>query len=169
MGDEFDFATADRTLARGELEPATGSDPCSDAILALLRHHIDLDSRSLSQLAGQLGISRRQLGRILGGQRPLRVVDLRALTDLLEIDCARASVAIEVMGDWHSYDDPGLCIVMQMLNSVVTGLNDKAHIPIEPLTKPAQNTLANWLIDTIIANQEQILRRREAFINLPQL
>ncbi len=62
-----------------------------------------------------------------------------------------------------------LCIVMQMLKSVVTGLNDKAHIPIEPLTKPAQNTLANWLIDTIIANQEQILRRRDAFINLPQL
>jgi hypothetical protein len=106
---------------------------------------------------------------MLSGQRPLRVVELRALMDLLEIDCARASVAIEVMGDWRSYDDPGLCIVMHMLKPVVTGLNAKAQFPIEPLTKPAQNTLSNWLIDIIIANQEQILRRRDAFINLPQL
>jgi hypothetical protein len=169
MGEEFDFSSDDHTLATNELEPPGASDPRSHAFLALVRHHIELDSRSLSQLAGLLGISRRQLGRMLAGQRPLRLVELRALTDLLEIDCARASVAVEVMGDWRSYDDPGLCIVMQMLKSIVTGLNDKAHIPIEPLTKPALNTLSNWLIDTIIANQEQILRRRDAFINLPQL
>jgi hypothetical protein len=169
MGEEFDFSSGDHTLATNELEPASCSDPRSHAFLALIRHHVELDSRSLSQLAGLLGISRRQLGRMLDGQRPLRVAELWALTDLLEIDCGRASVAIEVMGDWRSYDDAGLCIVMQMLKSVVNGLNDKAHIPIEPLTKPALNTLSNWLTDTIIANQEQILRRREAFINLPQL
>ena len=169
MGEEFYFASADHSSVTNELEPAVGSDPRSHALLALLRHHIELNSRSLSHLAGLLGISRRQLGRMLGGQRPLRVVELRALTDLLGIDCARASVAIEVMGDWRSYDDPGLCIIMHMLKSVITGLNDKAHIPIEPLTKPAENTLSKWLVDIIVANQEQILRRRDAFINLPQL
>lgn len=123
----------------------------------------------MSDLAEVLGISRRQLGRMLSGHRPLRLAELRALTDLLGIDRARATIAIEVIGDWQCYDDPGLNIVARLLHPVVSKLRERSDFPIEPLTMPAQDRLSDWLADTIITNEEQIRNRRDAFIKLPEL
>lgn len=120
-------------------------------------------------LAQKMGISRRQLGRMLSGRRPLRLAELRALTDLLGIDRARASVAIELLGDWRYYDDPGLNIVMRLLPPVVAKLSERADFPIEILTETAQERLSDWLADTIITNEEQIRNRRDTFIKLPEL
>ena len=123
----------------------------------------------MADLAEALGISRRQLGRMLSGKRPLRLAELRALTDLLGIDRARASVAIEVIGDWQCYDDPGLNIVMKLIHPVVSRLRDRADFPIELLPETAQERLSNWLADTIITNEEQIRNRRGTFVKLPEL
>jgi hypothetical protein len=91
------------------------------------------------------------------------------LTDLLGIDRARASVAIELLGDWQFYDDPGLNLVMRLLPSVVSKLGDRADFPVEPLSTSAQERLSDWLADTIITNEEQIRNRRDGFIKLPEL
>lgn len=144
-------------------------DPRASALLALINHHVDQDTRPLSAIAKILRISRRQLGRMLSGHRPMRIAELLTLTEVLRIDPARAVVAIEVIGDWQCYDDPALGIVMSLLHPVVTKLRDRANFAIQPLTKPAQARLSDWLADTIITNEEQIRNRRDAFVKLPDL
>jgi hypothetical protein len=68
-------------------------------------------------------MSRRQLGRIVAGKKPLRLIDLRLLSEVLQIDRARAVVAIEILDDWRSYDDPALHIMMQLIGPVVAKVN----------------------------------------------
>jgi predicted transcriptional regulator len=169
MCNDFDSACAGHTIVWSECEAGQQPDPRSDAFLALIRHYVEKDTRTLSELAETLGISRRQLGRVIDGKKPMRLAELRALTDILDIDRARATVAIEMMGDWQSYDDPGLCIVMRMLKSVVTKLHERADFSLEPLTEPAQDKFTDWLADSIITNEVQIRDRRNAFMKLPQL
>lgn len=144
-------------------------DPRASAFLALINHHVDRDSRPLSAIAKILKISRRQLGRMLNGHRPMRIAELLKLTEVLRIDPARAVVAIEVIGDWQCYDDPGLGVVMHLLYPVVTRLRARADFAIQPLTKPAQDRLSDWLADTIITNEEQIRNRRDTFMKLPEI
>lgn len=144
-------------------------DPGTDAFLALIRHHIAKDARSISDLAEILGVSRRQLGRMLSGRRPLRLSELRPITDLLGIDRARATFAIEIMGDWQCYDDPELGLMMQLMKPVVAKLIERAKFPIEPLTQKAEDRLSDWLVRTIITNEEQIRNRRDDFVDLPEL
>ena len=143
--------------------------PRTDAFLALIQHHIAKDARSISDLAEILGISRRQLGRMLSGRRPLRLSELRTITDLLGIERARATFAIEIIGDWQAYNDPELGLVMQLMKPVVAKLIDRANFPIEPLTQKAEDRLSDWLVRTIITNEEQIRNRRDDFVNLPEL
>jgi transcriptional regulator with XRE-family HTH domain len=169
MCEELIFAAGDDTLVCDECGPHHRLNPYSDAFLSLIRHQIERDRRSQSDFASLLGISRRKLGRILCGERPLLLAELRTLTDLLKIDRARATVAIEVIGDWQSYDDPGLCIFMRLVKLVVTKLEDRADFTLEPLTEAAEEKLSNWLVDTIIANAEQIRHRRNDFIQPPRL
>ena len=85
------------------------------------------------------------------------------------IDRARAIIAIDVIGDWQSYDDPHLCIVMRLLAPVVSKLNERAEFSIEPLTVAAETRLADWLANLIITNEEQIRHRRNEFVKLPSL
>jgi hypothetical protein len=67
-----------------------------------LRDRIDRDGRPLAEIALLANMSRRQLGRIISGHKPLRLVDLKQLIVILGIDRARAVIAIEVLGDWCS-------------------------------------------------------------------
>jgi transcriptional regulator with XRE-family HTH domain len=130
---------------------------------------IERDTRSLGEIANKARMSRRQLGRILAGEKPLRLVDLRHLSEVLQIDRARAVVAIEVLGDWRSYDDPVLCIMMRLIRPVVEKVNASTDFPIEALTGPAKIQLSEWLAKTIITNEEQIRHRRNEFVKLPNL
>lgn len=145
------------------------TDTISEAYLALIRWHIERDKRSQSDFAALLNMSRRTFARILGGKRQMLVSELRALTDLLDIDRARATVAIEVIGDWQAYDDPGLSILLRLVRPVVTKLDQRADFPIEPLTDQAEEKVSNWLANTLIANEEQIRHRRNDFIELPRI
>jgi hypothetical protein len=113
-----------QTLLCSECENDVPSDPCTDAFLALINHHVGRGTRPQCDIAQMLGISRRQLGRMLSGRRPIRLGELKSLTDLLGID---------------------------------------------PLTRPAQDKLSDWLADTIITNEQQIRNRRDSFVKLPDL
>jgi transcriptional regulator with XRE-family HTH domain len=84
----------------------------------LIRDRIDRDGRSLVEIATIAGMSRRALGRIIAGQKPLRLVDLAQLSEALGIDRARAVIAIDILGDWTAYDDPVLCILMRLFAPV---------------------------------------------------
>ena len=163
------FSFSEHTLVCNDTEVRAAQDAHSVALLALIQHHIDRDPRSLGEMAKALKISRRQLGRILGGRKPLRLADLKLLSDVLGIDRARAIIAIDVIGDWQSYDDPHLCIVMRLLAPVVSKLNERAEFSIEPLTVAAETRLADWLANLIITNEEQIRHRRNEFVKLPSL
>jgi transcriptional regulator with XRE-family HTH domain len=169
MCEDLDSESEMQTLLCSECENDVPSDPCTDAFLALINHHVGRGTRPQCDIAQMLGISRRQLGRMLSGRRPIRLGELKSLTDLLGIDRARATVAIEIIGDWQSYDDPGLSIAMGLLVPVVAKLRDRADFTIEPLTRPAQDKLSDWLADTIITNEQQIRNRRDSFVKLPDL
>jgi hypothetical protein len=144
-------------------------DPQSACLRDLIRAMIERDPRSLGEIATKARMSRRQLGRIMDGKKPLRMIDLRHLSEVLEMDRARAVVAIEILGDWRSYDDPALLIMMRLIRPVVDKLNTDADFLIEPLTEPAEKRLSEWLAKTIITNEEQIRSRRNDFIKLPAI
>ncbi len=169
MGEDRLPDSKKHTIVCNEAETHRTPDARADAYLALINHHVEKDPRPHCEIAELLGVSRRQLGRMLGGQRPLRLAELKALTEMFEIDHARATIAIEVMGDWESYDDPALSLIIRLLKPVVLKLGERADFPIEPLTNPAQDTLSDWLANTIIANEEQIRNRRDGFIKLPEI
>jgi transcriptional regulator with XRE-family HTH domain len=136
---------------------------------ALFNHHIRQGSRSLEDLAAELGISRRQLGRILGGNTPLRLEAIVALSDLLGIDRQRALMAIGVLGDWQRYFDANLEVILQLVQPLLAKLDVQAEFAIEPLSAPAVDLFSNWLADALVANEEQIRRRRDTFTDLPEL
>ena len=157
------------TIVCNECDPGRHPNGLSHAFLELIRQHVDRDRRPQSEFAVLLGISRRTFARILAGERPLMLSELRTLTDLLDIDRALATLAIEVIGDWRAYDDPGLSILLRLIKPVVTKLDQCADFPIAPLTDHAEQKVSNWIADMLIANEEQIRHRRNDFIELPRL
>lgn len=161
--------TDDYTIVSQEpVRPVCG-DYYSDSLRCLLRDRIDRDGRPLAEIALLANMSRRQLGRIISGHKPLRLVDLKQLILILGIDRARAVIAIEVLGDWSTYDDPVLCILMRMLAPVYRKVDASADFPMEPLTPAAEEEFTTWLADTLVTNQKQIRRRRDEFLKLPTL
>lgn len=157
------------TIVCNECDPHHHPNGLSHAFLELIRQHVERDRRRQSEFADVLGISRRTFARILAGKRPMTLRELRTLTDLLDIDRALATVAIEVIGDWRAYDDPGLSILLRLIRPVVTKLDQRADFPIERLTDHAEQKVANWLADMLIANEEQIRHRRNEFIERPRI
>jgi predicted transcriptional regulator len=161
--------TDDYTLVSQEETPSECDAPFSESHRALLRDRISRDGRSLAEIASLARMSRRQLGRIIAGQKPLRLVDLSRLSDILGIDAARAVIAIEVIGDWSAYEDPVLGILIGMLAPVFRKVDASADFPIEPLTTAAEEEFTTWLANTLVTNQAQIRRRRDKFLNPPTL
>lgn len=165
-----DEPTSDiHTLVCNDCEPHHHPNGLSHAFLELIRQHIERDRRPQSEFAVALKISRRTFARILDGTRPMQMRELRTLTDMLDIDRALATVAIEIIGDWQAYDDPGLRILLRLIKPVVAKLEQRADFPIEALTDHAEHKVSNWIADMFIANEEQIRHRRNDFIELPRL
>ncbi|WP_432787891.1 hypothetical protein [Novosphingobium rhizosphaerae] len=157
--------TTDYTLVSQDGAASEWDAPFSESYRALLSEWIERDSRSLAEIASLARMSRRQLGRIIAGQKPLRVVDLRLLFDILGLNAARAVIAIEVIGDWSAYDDPMLGILIGMLAPVFKKVDTRADFPMEPLTDKAQEELTTWLAETLVTNQAQIRQRRDKFFS----
>jgi len=123
----------------------------------------------LAEIASLAGMSRRQLGRLLDGQKPLRLVDLKRLSAIVGIDAAKAVIAIEVIGDWSAYDEPVLEILIRMLAPVFKKVDASADFPMEPLSVAAEEKFTTWLADILVTNQKQIRQRRDEFVKLPSL
>jgi|GEM_PF-2262309 len=136
---------------------------------ALINHHLVKSARSRADVADDLGISRRQLNRILSGKTPLRIEAIVALYDLFGIDRQRALLAIDVLGDWQRYFDTNLGVILQLVQPVLAALDTSAECEIEPLTAPAVARFSEWLAHAIIANEEQIRSRRDSFADLPEV
>lgn len=136
---------------------------------ALFKHQIRHGTRSLDALAAELGLSRRQLSRILDGSTPMRLEAIVALADLLDVDRERAFMAIAVLGDWQRYFDANLVVILQLVQPLLRRLDQLAEFAIEPLSVPAVERLAQWLADAIVANEEYIRLRRDTFTDLPEV
>ncbi|HWU01785.1 MAG TPA: hypothetical protein VN222_03510 [Novosphingobium sp.] len=161
--------TTDYTLVSQQGTASESDAPFSESHRALLSNKINRDGRPLAEIAALAKMSRRQLGRILAGQKPLRLSDLRRLSDILGLNAARAVIAIEVIGDWSAYDEPMLEILIGMLAPVFKKVDARADFPMEPLTDKAQEELTTWLANTLVTNQAQIRQRRDQFVSTPSL
>lgn len=161
--------TTDYTLVSKESAASDSDAPFSESHRALLSNKINRDGRPLAEIAALAKMSRRQLGRILAGQKPLRISDLRRLSDILGLNAARAVIAIEVIGDWSAYDDPMLGILIGMLAPVFRKVDAIADFPMEPLTDKAQEELTTRLAETLVTNQAQIRQRRDQFVSTSSL
>jgi transcriptional regulator with XRE-family HTH domain len=123
----------------------------------------------VTEIASLAGMSRRQLGRLLDGQKPLRLVDLKRLSAIVGTDAAKAVIAIEIIGDWSAYDEPVLEILIRMLAPVFRKVDASADFPMEPLSAAAEEKFTTWLADILVTNQKQIRQRRDEFVKLPSL
>lgn len=159
----------DYTLVSQEGAALLSDAPVSGSHCALLRDRINRDGRSLAEIASLAGMSRRQLGRLLDGQKPLRLVDLKRLSAIVGIDAAKAVMAIEVIGDWNAYDEPVLEILIRMLAPVFKKVDASADFPMEPLSEAAEEKFTTWLAEILVTNQKQIRQRRDEFVKLPTL
>lgn len=169
LDDNGKRATEDNTIVWNEEAGTCVATAMSIGHRALINHHIEHGSKSLSDLADELGVSRRQLGRILSGKTPLRLEAIIALNERLGIEHQRALMAIGVLGDWQRYFDSNLGVVLQLVQPVLARLDALAEFAIEPLTQPAAARFADWLANAIIANEEQIRSRRDSFADLPEV
>jgi hypothetical protein len=101
------------------------------------------------------------------GEKPLRLVDLRHLSEVLQIDRARAVVAIEILAIGAAMTIRA-CIMMRLIGPVV-GRSTPAPTSHRAFDRAAENQLSDWLAKTIITNEEQIRHRRNEFVKLPNL
>jgi len=166
---DHDGAHDENTIVWNEAAGGCVATAMSIGHRALINHHIGQSSRSIADLAQDLGVSRRQLKRILSGDTPLRLEAIVALYARLGIDRQRALMAIDVLGDWQRYFDTNLGVILQLVQPVLAALDTSAEFAIEPLTGPAVARFAEWLANAIIANEEQIRSRRDSFADLPEV
>lgn len=166
---DYDGAQNENTIVWNEAPGGCVATAMSNEHRALINHHIAQSGRSREVLANDLGVSRRQLKRLLSGETPLRLEAIVALYAQLGIDRQRALMAIDVLGDWQRYFDTNLGVILQLVQPVLAALDTSAEFAIEPLTGPAVARLADWLANAIIANEEQIRSRRDSFADLPEV
>ena len=80
-----------------------------------------------------------------------------------------AAVATIAIRDPLAYYDPVLKVSAAMLGPGVEKLNDRRPCEIELLTPAAIEFLTDWIVDTLILNQQQISSRRETMASPPRL
>lgn len=157
------------TLVCDEAECSRITGAFLEGYRALISQHIDASQVSRIKLAAAVGLSRRQLGRILKGLAPLKNELISMLVDVLAIDRARSILAIAVLGDWQRYNDANLGIIVQLIGRTLDRLDARAEFAIEPLTEPAADQIADWIAEVIVTNAEQIRQRRDMIVDLPEL
>lgn len=144
------------------VEP-TGLTPAQveDEFRKLFQHVLANSPKSLASVADALGMTPRNLRRLLGGHHKLTTQILVELGNVLGIDKTRAVVASERFKDWQTYNDPTLIIAVDLLKPVVDTINDSSRHPLEPLHPKAVEQLAKWIAQTVVEHQARISARRE--------
>ena len=152
-------------------EQATGNREISvvESFIALFRHEMQTRNIGPTQLACMLDWHRNRVTRVLKRPNYSKVEDITAICDVLDIDRSLATFAIDTIGDWSSYYDPALQVSVNMLGRVVAKINERRTCDIELLPPAAIEILTDWIVRTIIDNQEQICSRREAMPAMPRV
>lgn len=117
---------------------------------------------TLESTARCLGMTGRNLQRILTGQQKLTASLLVDFGNVLSLDKSRATMAIERFADWRAYYDPTVIIAVDLLKPVVEMIHALTTTALEPLHPKAVEQLSRWIAEIIIKHQLQICARREA-------
>ena len=136
---------------------------------ALFRHEMKIRNIGTCQLAGMLDWHRNRVSRLLNHPESAKAGDLVAICEVLDLDSSVATFAIATMADWSAYYDPALQVSVSLLGRVVSKINERRTCEIELLPPAAIEILTDWIVQTIIDNQQQICSRREAIPALPQM
>jgi hypothetical protein len=140
-----------------------------ELVFALLRRELANRNIAMARLAGMIGSHRNRLARIFRQPAKARAAEVVALCEALEIDMVVAAFATIAIRDPLAYYDPVLKVSAAMLGPVVEKLNDRRPCEIELLTPAAIEFLTDWIVDTLILNQQQISSRRETMASPPRL
>ena len=116
---------------------------------------------TLESTARCLGMTARNLQRILNGQQKLTASMLVDFGNVLALDKSRATMAIERFSDWRAYYDPTMIIAVDLLKPVVEKIHELTTTSMEPLHPKAVEQLSRWIAEIVIKHQLQICARRE--------
>lgn len=150
--DFSDAAGAPRQLTSAEVEAQ---------FRALFQSEIVKSTHTAASMSRQLGMTARNLRRILNGEQKLCAAMLVDIGQVLGIDIMRATIAIARFGDWRAYGDATLIIAVDLLKPVVQMVNEQATISLEPLHPKAIGQLSRWIAETVIKHQLELCARRE--------
>lgn len=140
----------------------------ADQFRLLFQAELMNSTQSVDTIAKKLGMTSRNLQRIIYGQQKLTAANLVEIGDALSIDKARATVAVERFQDYRMYYDAALTIAVNLIKPVVEMINHHATTSLEPLHPKAAAELANRVGETVIMNQVQLCARREKLDNSKQ-
>lgn len=133
-----------------------------DQFRDLLQSAMAKSTHTAESLSRQLGMTARNLRRILNGQQKLTTAMLIDLGDALGIDTTRAMCAILQFGDWRTYDDVTLGIAVDLLRPVVQRINETLTTPIEPLHPKALGQMGIWVGDRLVRHAAEVCARRQS-------
>lgn len=148
-----DIQPAPRKLTPAEVE---------DQFRELLQAAMTKSAHTTESLSLQLGMTARNLRRILNGQQKLTTAILIHLGDALGIDTTRATCAIVQFGNWRIYYDAALGIAADILRPVVEWINQYSTAPIEPLHPIASGQLVKLVGERIVKHHEDLCARRRS-------
>lgn len=132
-----------------------------DQFRELFQTELAKSAHTVESVARQLGMTGRNLQRILNGQQKLTAGMLVDIGNALAIDKTRAAVAVERFSDWRAYYDATLIIAVDLLKPVVETVNQLTTTPLDPLHPKAIEQLSTWIAETVIKHQHQVCARRE--------
>lgn len=127
----------------------------------LFQNHLLQSHQSVPLVAARLGMSARNLHRILSGAQKMTTQLHVELGKALGIDITRAVVAVEGFKDWRAYYDPTLIIAVDLLIPVIKMINERSPGGVDRLHPKAIQQLAGWISETVIRHHEEILALRE--------
>ena len=171
--DDMFAAPTSRVGVGAEISSSVGVSAADTAVERLSSERVDEQFRQLFQkhllqsdltlptVADRLGMSPRNLQRILSGAQKMTTQLLVDFGNALEIDKTRAVVAIERFQDWRTYYDPTLIMAVDLLRPVVEMVNRQSTKALEPLHPKAIQQLAGWISETVIRHHEEVSAFRE--------
>ena len=133
----------------------------------LFQNHLLQSRQSVPLVAARLGMSARNLHRILSGAQKMTTQLHVQLGKALGIDITRAVVAIAGFKDWRTYYDSTLIIAVDLLIPVIEMINERSPGGVDRLHPKAIQQLAGWISETVIRHHEEVSAFRED-INFPE-
>lgn len=152
-------------LAVGKDATASRSDSrqldVCESFVALFSHKMRDKKITRNDVASRLQWHRNRLYRVFAQPRGTKAEDLLAISNALDIDHMRATVAIGGFGDWRMYYDSALIIVMDLIKPVVETVDEMTTTSLEPLRSYAKDQFSRWIAETLVNHQQFIGEQQE--------